>query len=1682
MLLSQTNFIKNNSNINNNIINYNTFLRKKHSENMPKNSLTILEDEYWRLILESHFISSLKIPVTYIKLYSNEINDFYLEKLYDYLIKWLVDRYVDEEQNKIKSSNNNKSNSFNQLPINQNDNFRTEFSEDIHLDDSDCIKFRYSLNIIMKVVMNANIMNKQKCLIDFYMLTIYNRDNCVVFLNNKYFHQWLLDLMLPYQILILNEKFKHSTESGIAFTILDLGSKIHTAIIINSIFNDKHYENESSILKAFNFILTWGYKIKTLGVLEGEAASYLIRNIFHHLIKILSEHLRLMSPSVKAPMWHYFLHLTFVIYEFIFYSNFYKKILEKKIIFDHLEKNEIFAEIIQNLNYDLNQEKAEGRHSCGNVSMMDLWLDKELLMSLYECYKVIWKQINLKMFITEKQSFFNFNINIGGTCTNKDQNSNPAKIKNNESNKINNFIGNNQNYQINESSNNLNGINKSMNNQSQLYNNNCIQPNNINFNSNNAKNNIRESEIEAIYNSEEIKSLEFKINKLIFETNSNYYLEDLKLFMFTQNNFGNSQNEKICKNNLMRVILNSLIILIMLSESYEEIQTWLDELEKYISFVIIASENSRLDSKGQNSNEIFLSYQQECVAEILIIVFYFLSDEIKSPRREKSSDKILKLFKNTLKFLFISVCLIIEKNDIIFKEITKNKDSIFSNYIKTFKNMLYLGGKTVKYFSASYKIFSEYLINQSKNKLFDINDIQNWKSSGFSDLVELFNDENWIFAFQENSISFEIIKNQFQFNLYETIINLKLMEAQNIIINNEIGVKEKLYINQLYRSISSSIRESLINIEKFLKNEIFKIFFKKKKLEYNFYKIQKSLFLLKGAWSKFNFCDFPNNSKNLNSDSDNPLSYSFEIPEQLIAKDFFKFKVSSHISATLSRNVLYPILNIKNYLPLFSKYLPQNLFLDEDSNKRLHIQNNFIDNLNSSQIKNNFGILDVNYENPDLEESSNNNSKTINIEECEKNYINKKGQVESKPKDIKKDVLGEISILKVKQITNKSNMFYKNIHYSDFIDKYTNIEKLTKYFRLFYEKDFKLIIINLTEFLIKKLKEQNPNSHVFEVCMVKVSGHKSGKIIINKDNIIFIRNNFDFFQQENKIEEKCIESLFKSKEKRGQKFFLKINIQSVKQIYKRRLFYKNNSLEIFLFKNRSYFFKFNNQNDRDFFCKTAYDYCCQKFNLFLFEFHIDIKKNIDLLDKVKKEWIEWGMSNFDFLMNLNNMAGRSYHDLTQYPVFPWVIGNYKTQAISLKLINNNNFQEYLRDLSKPIGALGSEDRKEIYLQNFKESCISYETFLNSISNLNSNINNSNNFFKNNNLNSNPINYNNISITKELNDNSNFNNNFNSEKQNQNYKNLEKIEFNDGKYFYSSHYSNPFYVTNFLARIFPYTYCAIELQGEGFDNPNRQFISISKAFENCMTQSTDIRELIPEFFYLPEFLMNNNKVNFGKITENGDEDLIPVKENDLQTSIDIETFEKINRKDPIINPKKIEKYLKSNFVQNVEIPIWGKDPCYFVYINKIILESQFISNKLNEWIDLIFGAKQRGKEAENAMNLFWNYTYEDEIDIDYIKERDYEEYLSYISKVEFGQTPIQLFRNIFASRNKKELTKRNKIFIENKNSMKIFRSTSESSNHFRNRKETIKNMIVKIKSLENNKLLCVYNNGTVKMMK
>ena len=48
-----------------------------------------------------------------------------------------------------------------------------------------------------------------------------------------------------------------------------------------------------------------------------------------------------------------------------------------------------------------------------------------------------------------------------------------------------------------------------------------------------------------------------------------------------------------------------------------------------------------------------------------------------------------------------------------------------------------------------------------------------------------------------------------------------------------------------------------------------------------------------------------------------------------------------------------------------------------------------------------------------------------------------------------------------------------------------------------------------------------------------------------------------------------------------------------------------------------------------------------------------------------------------------------------------------------------------------------------------------------------------------------------------------------------------------------------------------------------DNPDRAFHSLQDSYINALKDFGDVREILPEFFFLPEMYLNSNQYNFGK---------------------------------------------------------------------------------------------------------------------------------------------------------------------------------------------------------------------------
>ena len=66
-----------------------------------------------------------------------------------------------------------------------------------------------------------------------------------------------------------------------------------------------------------------------------------------------------------------------------------------------------------------------------------------------------------------------------------------------------------------------------------------------------------------------------------------------------------------------------------------------------------------------------------------------------------------------------------------------------------------------------------------------------------------------------------------------------------------------------------------------------------------------------------------------------------------------------------------------------------------------------------------------------------------------------------------------------------------------------------------------------------------------------------------------------------------------------------------------------------------------------------------------------------------------------------------------------------------------------------------------------------------------------------------------------------------------------------RFLYGSHYSTPGFVLFYLVRAAPELMLC--LQNGRFDLPDRMFNSIAEAWNNVLTNNSDFKELVPEFY-------------------------------------------------------------------------------------------------------------------------------------------------------------------------------------------------------------------------------------------
>ena len=833
---------------------------------------------------------------------------------------------------------------------------------------------------------------------------------------------------------------------------------------------------------------------------------------------------------------------------------------------------------------------------------------------------------------------------------------------------------------------------------------------------------------------------------------------------------------------------------------------------------------------------------------------------------------------------------------------------------------------------AIFILFSEYI--KDKNGIPLISKKVELKENNYETIIDdILKNEEWKNGFYMNkNLKNKLFKKFYSLNGYNDIVKSRFISMQNLIVDLDNSYRKNLldllplYEQELMKYSNNSLEKNI-----------------KKRNQYKTFK--KHCFSWRGLWSN--------------------RKLFFENLTDL------KLKLTNHYTKSFMKPLLVPILDIDYYLPTFSYFNPQKIF---------KIKNDDSNNSNKFKL-----IMDI--------------DKILKLTE----------QNQVVMENIKK-TFGDIKKTKynyLRYIYLKSNK-----------DLYDNLLRISNNLDFGKEEEFALLNYQ---------KEKSKNKKEYYLgCLVKTSHHIKGVFFIDDNQLNFkvflnqktgnsmsgveigFSNRDDDYDQERQT---CFGSYFKFHPKDKDLYKISIKYNDVKYIFRRKYYYKNSALEIYTNTNKSFYFNFKYEKDRETAINDIVLKLKDSFQIVddlkeqkeaLFNNIVGYQNNSGNLKKIKKaqkkfklskivsKWKEWKITNFEFLMWLNIFGNRSYNDISQYPVFPWILSNYKDplkigQSIKVSKANshfkiqdssssftvpesstnnNNNkdnkdnkevFEEIIdykyRDLSLPMGML------ELSEEGAKRKKLFMETYL---------------------------------TLKNESEEMEHMNSDNKEEEN-NDENETQIK----PYIFGSNYSNPFSICNFLMRIFPFTHISIELQGHEFDKPDRLFLSVVNTFHNSTTQKTDVRELIPEFFYLPEMFLNVNKLNMG-ILENGTE------------------------------------------VNDIETPCHN-NPYEFIMVMKTVLESDKISYNINNWIDLIFGFKAKGKEAELANNIFTETSYQENIDLNKKNNKE-----ALLRLVEFGLIPNQIMNKECPKREKKENIIKGKEITDPTSDLKIFKCKTHNT--------------------------------------
>ena len=395
-------------------------------------------------------------------------------------------------------------------------------------------------------------------------------------------------------------------------------------------------------------------------------------------------------------------------------------------------------------------------------------------------------------------------------------------------------------------------------------------------------------------------------------------------------------------------------------------------------------------------------------------------------------------------------------------------------------------------------------------------------------------------------------------------------------------------------------------------------------------------------------------------------------------------------------------------------------------------------------------------------------------------------------------------------------------------------------------------------------KDGNDKSNTFDCELIKMDKTYYGKIINSeKEKLLFFTSQkYDIIDSTKDLNEivsdikkrgfslsslkiLITENFIKAKEKAKNNFLdtdifieeefnynknIIIFYDDIEEIVEKRFLYIWQAVEIFLKNGKSYMINMLNKENNEALINSL-----KNIPNVLFREKDFLRKTHELTNF----WREKKMETYEYLLYINKFGSRSFNDINQYYVFPWILLDFS----NIRKINKKEKEifEFKKKFEKDKNEQKKEEPsgKEKFDKDILELCKNFRNFKYPVS-----------------------------------------------AQEAHYRNLKKDKYNDEdehfKCHHGTHYSTSSYVDYFLMRNEPFTTLLVELQNYNQEDPNRLLLRLRDTL-SIISTGYDNRELIPELYAKFDYCININCDFYGN-----------KKNKELVDDIDL-TFEKKKNK-------------------------------------------------------------------------------------------------------------------------------------------------------------------------------------------